>query len=259
MDVQAYLARVAYDGPTMPSAANLRALHRQHLFTVPFENLDIALGIPIVLDTARLYDKIVTRRRGGFCYELNGLFCALLRELGYEVEMLSARVRREDGGFGQEFDHMLLRVRLEEPWLADVGFGESFLSPLPMRADGGEAVNGYRYWVSRQNGDWELCRKDSNGEAPLYRFHDVSRQLYEYEAMCRYHQTSPESHFTRNHVCTRATPDGRITFSGKRFILTHHGMREERLLGGEDEVRECLREHFGVEFDQKADIAALAA
>src|ERR1035438_798540 len=109
MDVESYLRRIEDDGPRQPSSATLRGLHRQHLFTVPFENLDIALKTPIWLDLALLYDKIVRRRRGGFCYELNGLFCGLLIALGFRVQMLSARVRRDDGGFGPAFDHMLLR------------------------------------------------------------------------------------------------------------------------------------------------------
>src|SRR5271169_327828 len=133
MDVQAYLQRIEYDGPRRPSAACLRALHRQHLFTVPFENLDIPLGNPIVLDLAHLFDKIVVRRRGGFCYELNGLFGELLTAMGFKVQMLAARVHRDDGPFGPEFDHMLLKVELEEPWLADVGFGESFVNPIVFR------------------------------------------------------------------------------------------------------------------------------
>src|ERR1700757_3972846 len=104
MDVPAYLRRIDYDGPVEPSFQTLRALHRQHLYTVPFENLDIALGVPIVLESGRLYDKIVIRRRGGFCYELNGLFCELLKQLGFRVDMLSARVHRADGSFSREFD-----------------------------------------------------------------------------------------------------------------------------------------------------------
>src|SRR5271169_1958548 len=147
MDVEAYLQRIEYGGPRQPSAACLRALHRQHLFTVPFENLDIPLGNPISLDLAQLYDKIVVRRRGGFCYELNGLFCELLTAMGFQVQMLSARVCRAAGGFGPEFDHMLLKVELEEPWLADVGFGESFIHPIAFRAGGGDEVNGRRYSV----------------------------------------------------------------------------------------------------------------
>jgi N-hydroxyarylamine O-acetyltransferase len=259
MDVESYLLRIAYDGSRVPSAASLRSLHRQHLFTVPFENLDVALHTPIQLDPDLLFGKIVRRRRGGFCYELNSLFAELLKALGYRVQLLSARVRHEDGGFGPEFDHMLLKVELEEPWLADVGFGESFLSPIPLRPDGADAVNGHRYWVSVHRDQWELCRHDKDGEVALYRFHDVPRQLSDYAELCTFHQTSPDSHFTRNRVCSRAMPDGRVTLSGMRLILTQNGNREERLLSGEAELRLCLRDHFGIEFDAATDISPLMA
>src|SRR5689334_21580804 len=112
MDVQAYLHRIGYHGGLEPTAANLRDLHRAHRVAVPFENLDIHVGRPIVLDQDALFDKIVTRRRGGFCYELNGLFAVLLRALGFDVALLSAGVARADGGFGPEFDHLTLLVRV---------------------------------------------------------------------------------------------------------------------------------------------------
>jgi N-hydroxyarylamine O-acetyltransferase len=127
MNVEDYLQRLGYNGDRIPNAETLRNLHHAHLLAVPFENLDIHLGRPIVLDEKSLYEKIVRRRRGGFCYEANGLFAALLRELGFNVALLSARVM--DGGkLGPEFDHLTLLVQLEERWLADVGFGDSFLS-----------------------------------------------------------------------------------------------------------------------------------
>ena len=110
MDIHAYLSRIGYRGTLEPSAATLHALQQAHLLAVPFENLDIHLGRPIVLDQTALFDKIVARRRGGFCYELNGLFAVLLRELGFEVTLLSAGVARASGGFGPEYDHLTLLV-----------------------------------------------------------------------------------------------------------------------------------------------------
>jgi N-hydroxyarylamine O-acetyltransferase len=250
MDVDAYCARIEYDGPRRPSLETLRGLHRSHLYTVPFENLDIALGVPVILERGRLYDKIVARRRGGFCYELNGLFYELLLALGFRVAMLSGCVRRDDGGFGPDFDHMLLKVELPDPWLADVGFGESFVDPLPLRAGVAESENGHLFGVKPENGGWELHRCDSDGtEVPLYRFSDVPHQLSEYIPMCEYHQTSPESSFTRRRICTIAKPDGRITLAGMRLIETKSGIRRETLLTTEAELRSCLGKQFGVELD----------
>jgi N-hydroxyarylamine O-acetyltransferase len=257
MDVETYLRRIEYDGPRQPSSATLRDLHRQHLFTVPFENLDIHLGTRIVLEPARLYDKIVRRHRGGFCYELNSLFGDLLRALGFEVQMLSGRVRREDGGFGPEFDHMLLKVELEEPWLVDVGFGDSFVDPIIFRSGGADQVDGHRYVVLPVGNEWELLREDNKGNVPLYIFHDRPHELREYEPMCHFHQTSPESHFTRNWICSRATADGRITLANMRLIVTSGNERQELPISTETDLRRCLREYLGVELDGSSDVSRL--
>ena len=122
VDVAAYLDRIGYRGATDPTAENLRALQSAHLFSVPFENLDISLGRKITVQQESILNKVVGLRRGGFCYELNGAFAALLREFGFDVTLLSARVARANGGEGPEFDHLTLLVDVAEPWLADVGF-----------------------------------------------------------------------------------------------------------------------------------------
>ena len=252
MDVGQYLRRIEYDGPRQPSCAALRGLHRQHLFAVPFENLDIALKTPICLDLALLYDKIV---RDVESY-LRRIEYELLIALGFRVQMLSARVRRDDGGFGPEFDHMLLRVDLEEPWLVDVGFGDSFVDPIVFRAGGADQVNGHRYQVSPFEDEWQLLRQDDKGEVPLYSFRDVPRQLSEYEEMSTFHQTSPDSGFTKGWICSKATRDGHITLANGRLIVTA-GDREESMLGSNDEVRRCLRDLFAIEFDDSVDLSRL--
>jgi N-hydroxyarylamine O-acetyltransferase len=257
MDVEAYLRRIDYHGPRQPSSTALRELHRQHLFTVPFENLDIPLRIPISLDLLQIYDKIVGRRRGGFCYELNGLFGELLTALGFRVQMLSARVRREDGGFGAEFDHMLLKVEMDEPWLVDVGFGDSFVDPIVFRSGGADQVNGHRYVVLPLDDEWQLLRQDENGDVPLYAFRDLPHQLSEYQEMCLFQQSSPESHFTKSWICSRATPEGRVTLANMRLIVTREEKREEIPLSTEDDLRRCLLEYMGVELDASAPLANL--
>ncbi|MBI3162163.1 MAG: arylamine N-acetyltransferase, partial [Chloroflexi bacterium] len=131
MDVSSYLDRINYHGSTEPTIETLRGLHRAHLLTVPFENLDIQRGRRIVLDEAALFEKIVVNRRGGFCYELNSLFTSLLRQMGFDVTVFSANVLH--GGIPAEIDHLTLLIQLEERWIADVGFGDS--SRLPLRLD----------------------------------------------------------------------------------------------------------------------------
>ena len=137
MDEQAvnlYLQRIGADRPDGATAESLRRLHAAHLFAVPFENLSIHLGQPILLDEASLLDKIVGRKRGGFCYELNGAFGLLLSALGYDVALLAARVFGDDG-VGPLFDHLVLRVATPAFWLVDVGFGEHSLHPLRLEPD----------------------------------------------------------------------------------------------------------------------------
>ncbi|HXM23082.1 MAG TPA: arylamine N-acetyltransferase [Terriglobales bacterium] len=247
LNVPAYLDRIAYDGPIAPTPEVLRNLHRAHLFSVPFENLDIALGRKIVCDEAAFIRKIVERRRGGFCYELNGAFAGLLRAIGFQVTLLSARVPREDGSDGPEFDHLALRVDLDEPWLADVGFGDSFLDPLELRSGAEQSHDGRTYRVVDYGNSLHMERAERDGAwKQQYSFTLTPRSLNDFAAMCHYHQTSPESPFTRKSVCSRATADGRITVAERNLILTRNGIREERLLASDSEWRAVLKEYFEI-------------
>lgn len=247
MDVKAYLKRIDYTGPTAPGAETLRQLHLAHLSAVPFENLSIHAGEPIVLSDDSLFEKIVKRRRGGFCYELNGLFAALLRALGFEVTMLSAAVAKADGVFSPDFAHMTLMVTLSDRWLVDVGFGDSFLEPLRLdeASEQRQGTSAYRIVCE---GEYRILEQQLDQEEwkPQYRFTLNPHQYPDYAEMCRYHQTSPQSHFTQARICSRATPDGRISLSDLRFIETVSGQRQERLLTGEKEYATILRNHFGV-------------
>ena len=242
-----YLQRVGYAGSRQPTAETLRNLHRAHMLSVPFENLDISLGRKILCEEDTFLRKIVERRRGGFCYELNGAFAALLRGLGFRVTLLSARVPRDDGSSSPEFDHLALRVDLEEPWLADVGFGDLFNEPLRLRIGGEQEQDGRRFRIVKQDGRLQLDRTEPDGSwKPQYSLTFAPRRLDEFAPMCHYHQTSPESPFTRKKVCSMATPDGRITISDKKLIITSNGEKRERRLNSEDEWKIALQEHFGV-------------
>lgn len=247
LDVPAYLARINYSGSTAPTLETLCAVHRAHLLTVPFENLDIALGRKIAVDEEVTVRKVVQLRRGGFCYELNGAFAGLLRALGFRVTLLSARVIGESGRESPEFDHLTLRVDLEEPWLADVGFGDSFLEPLRLRSDLEQVDAAGRFRLIKSNERLQLQRAE--GDAcwkPQYSFSLEPHRLEDFAPMCHYHQTSPDSHFTQNRICSRATLEGRITLSGMKLIITRAGQREEKLLHSEEERLTILQEQFGI-------------
>jgi N-hydroxyarylamine O-acetyltransferase len=247
MEIAAYLARIGFTGPTQLTAETLRALHLAHLYTVPFENLDIFLRREIVCDEQRFFHKIVELQRGGFCYELNGAFAALLRRLGFRVTLLSARVSREDGGASPDFDHLALRVDLDEPWLVDVGFGDSFLEPLRLKPEIEQEQDGGRFRMAAVGDVLIVQRKLAEGIwKSLYQFTLQPRQLADFEARCRFQQTSPESHFTRQRVCTLPTSNGRITLSGLNLIRTTGEVREECTLRDEEEWRVTLLAYFGV-------------
>ena len=250
MNLVAYLERIDYHGSLEPTAATLRALHVTHLQHVPFENLDIHRRRLFGLDPTALFDKIVTHRRGGFCYELNGLFALLLEQLGFEVIRLAARVVDKEGDLGPALDHLTLRVRcakaVDSLWLVDVGFGDSFLEPLRFDEQG-EQLDGLRaYRIEHDEANRWVWERDYNGTSTRqYCFDLQPRQLSDFAAMCVWQQTSPDSGFTQRRICTRATADGRLTLSDLRLISTVCGQRSEHVIR-EEEYTAVLREQFGI-------------
>ena len=248
MNINAYLKRINYSGSLAPTAETLRALQVAHLKTVPFENLSIHAKEPIVLEENALFAKIVERRRGGYCYEANGLFAALLRALGFDVAMLAAGVAKKEGGFGPQFDHMTLIVTLVERWLSDVGFGDSFVEPLLLDSRE-EQLQGSRSFRIVDDGDHLILMRRNEGSdwQPQYRFTLQPYTFADYEETSMWHQTSPDSHFTQNRICSLATDDGRVTLTGMRLITTSgpQQLREERTLT-EEEYNRILHDQFGI-------------
>jgi len=244
--VDAYLDRIGAVRPDRADAAALRELQLCHLRTVPFENLSIHLGEEIRLVEDFLVEKVVTRQRGGFCYELNGAFAALLTALGYRVTLLAARVADGDR-FGPPFAHLGLRVDLDEPWLVDVGFGR--FTHHPLRLDSREPQPdpaGTFEIVDGPDGDLDVLREGQ----PEYRLERRPRALAHFAPTCWYQRTSPESPFTRSLVCTRLTGSGRITLSGATLIDTAGGHRDERIIDSADEVLAVYRDVFGIVLDR---------
>lgn len=256
MEPLSYLTRISHQPPGEADLPALRSLHLAHLRSAPFENLDIHLDRPIRLDLEHLFTKIVLARRGGFCYELNGLFAWLLRQLGFRVTLLSAGVVRADGSFGPEFDHLVLRVQLpggasDDAWLADVGFGDSFLEPLPLVPDLVSEQAGLAFNLELHEGRFHLMRREADaGWRPQYRFTPDERALEDFESMCTYHQRSPASSFTQHCTATIATDGGRITLADLRLITTRDRMKEERPIIDRRDYADVLFRHFGIELPQ---------
>lgn len=253
MKIQTYLERVGYDKPVRLDAGSLFGLHRTHLLTVPFENLDIHAGIPIKLTERALWDKIILRRRGGFCYELNGMFAWLLKKIGFEVTYLNGRVyNRYNGKRGREYDHLALLVRIpmeKQYWLSDVGFGDSFFEPLLFGYNGDQAQGARAFRLEPVANGFDLVRRDFDRGWSRQYFFDLQPRSFpnDYEAACFYHQTSPKSSFTRERVVSLATPDGRISLDSNNLTITINGKRIKRQLKSEAEFQEFLKGYFGVE------------
>ncbi|MEJ2760911.1 MAG: arylamine N-acetyltransferase [Gammaproteobacteria bacterium] len=240
MDLEACLSRIGYEGPREPDLATLAALQEAFLRTVPFENLDIHLGRPIVLETERFYAKIVDERRGGFCYECNGLFHAMLGAMGFEVRYLAAAMLLERS-VPMDFGHMVLLVRLDGDYLVDVGNGQSCL--VPLRLDGGRASSeGIEYEVRPYDGGHALFYREGGGEwKPRYRFTTTSRELPEFTGLCRWHQTSPRSRFTRHRLATIAANGGRVTLVDTELTVAEGKTQRVKRLTGAAEYGAALQ------------------
>jgi N-hydroxyarylamine O-acetyltransferase len=247
MDTKQYLERIKYVGLLNPTSEVLSKLQLMHLMNVPFENLDIHNKTKI--DLKNLFDKIVTRKRGGFCYELNGLFYELLKEIGFTVKMISARVYDKKKEYSPEFDHMAIVGSIKnDNYLVDVGFGEFAFSPIKIELNK-ETIDPrgiFRIDILDENYK-TVAKKNAEGKLiPEYTFSEKERQLEEFYARCYYHQTSNESHFTQNRICSLPTKDGRITLTGNTLKITENGIVKERHLNNEQEIQQELWNYFGI-------------
>lgn len=240
-----YLARVGFGGALAATADTLRALHRAHLLAIPYENLDIHLGRTLSLDPEVIFDKLVVQRRGGWCYEMNGLFARVLDSLGFDVHYLSGAVGRAARGDSVEGNHLVLLVTLDRPWIVDVGFGDGFLEPLPLVP--GDYHQGFLdYRVAQVGARWIVYCHEYAG-ADSFDFTLAPRRLADFSRQCHELQTSPESSFVKNTVCQRFVPGGFVTLRGAvlRHVtaagVTTHTVTRAR------EYCDVLRDTFGLE------------
>jgi N-hydroxyarylamine O-acetyltransferase len=248
MDMKLYFDRIKYRGSIDATFEVLSNLQLMHLMNVPFENLDIQNHIKIDLDN--LFNKIVIRKRGGFCYELNGLFYKLLKEIGFTVKMVSARVYNTNAkNYSPEFDHMALIVSIkDDQYLVDVGFGEFALGPIKMEPDRetNDITGIFRIELFDDNYK-AVEKKNIEGKfIPEYIFSEKERQTEEFYQRCYYHQTSKESHFTQKKICSLPTQNGRTTLTGNTLKITEKGIVTEKNLDNEQEVRQVLSVYFGI-------------
>jgi N-hydroxyarylamine O-acetyltransferase len=246
MDVAAYLTRIGAPRPVAPTSASLAVLHRAHVRSVPFEDYDIHTGVAISLDPEALEHKIVHRRRGGYCYELNGLFGALLRELGFAVTPVAAFSLDDGGTRGPEVDHLRLLVdAVDGNWVVDVGNGARWPIPVPRRP----GVHG-RVQV-RRDGDvwWTTERRDDGRWERGWAWTPRPRELDDFAERNRYQQYDPASDFVGRRLAVLATPAGRISLLNGVFSELDNGARTEREVTAAEEWA-VLADRFGIVLDR---------
>ncbi len=248
MNPQDYLRRIGL-GDWTPAVdhAGLALLQKSHQERVPFENLDIYWKVPIAIDSERFFTKIVENGRGGFCYELNGLFNELLQALGFETRLISARVANGDG-HGPEFDHAAIVVRLgDDELLTDVGFGSFTAEPLRYVLDKEQNDRNGTFMIRRFADDQlEVVQQVESEWKSQYIFTDTPRELSEFARMCEFQQTSPDSHFTKGAMCSIMTSDGRKTLTDKKFIVTSAGEKSETNIESAADFERILLAEFGI-------------
>ena len=249
MEIERYLERIGYKGNTRPTLELLTLLQKKHLLSVPFENLDIHYKVPIELNTRDIYEKIITKRRGGFCYELNSLFGELLKSLGFDVKMISARVfSQEKQIFSPEFDHLAIIAKIDSiDYLTDVGFGEFAFTPLKIELNTIQDDERGAFMIERYDDRYyKVAKRVTENWIPEYMFTLKERELSEFGEMCHYNQTSPLSHFTQNKFCSLATEKGRITVTTHKIKITEGDTVTELAVNSEEEFLEALDCYFRI-------------
>jgi N-hydroxyarylamine O-acetyltransferase len=237
------LRRIEYGGPLAPTRQTLHHLHRAHLLAIPFENIDVQLRVRNPFDLDTVFDKLVEQQRGGWCYEMNGLFGWALRELGFNVEFAAGAANRKKNGDTALMNHLVLIVHLDEPYLADVGFGNGALTPAPLR-EGSFHDGRFEFRLGREGEWWRFYNHRQDGST-----YDFTEQPYAYgdfEAKARLLATTAESSFVQNLVVMKATDDGFIHLVNT--VLQVHSSTEilEETAPNPDEFSRILKQYFNL-------------
>ncbi|GET35055.1 acetyltransferase [Prolixibacter bellariivorans] len=248
IDTEAYLHRIGLNNQASVSFQSLTQLQKAHLLHIPFENLDIHQNVPIQLNIDRIYNKVVNQHRGGFCYELNGLFYELLKTLDFEVRRISARVYH-DGEYAPEYDHLAIVATIDgKEYLTDVGFGEFTFSPLQLDTTEPQHDERGTFRVDRyEKIYYRVSRQEKEDWKPVYIFENKHRKFQEFATMCHYHQTSPESHFKQKRMITLPTNGGRITLTDDLLkISRNQETTKEKPVTCKEDFDTLLFTYFGL-------------
>ncbi|ERJ12166.1 arylamine N-acetyltransferase family protein [Haloplasma contractile] len=253
MDIKQYLKRIGLNHNIDVTLDTLKKIHRQHLLTVPFENLDIHIKGELNTDSESLFKKIVKQNRGGICYELNWLFHRLLKEIGFQTTVVGAKVASEKDN-GTYFDHVVVIVDLNETkYLVDVGFGKHFLEPVTFVENSVyKDPKGLFKLVKKDDNLYVLTnyneKSDSYKEA--YTFKYEPKRIEDFNVRKTYYVKSDDSHFKKNLICSRETEDGRISLKQDRVIITREGMKEQYPVKTFNDYNHYLKQYFNIELSE---------
>lgn len=249
MQLSAYLQRIGFSGDPRPDLQTLSRIHRQHLAAIPYENLDVQLGRRVGFEVDAIYRKLVGARRGGWCYEMNGLLAWALERIGFRVMRLAGAVVRDQVGDTSIGSHLALCVQLDELYLADVGFGDGLIEPVPIR----EAVfrqDALEFRLERVDESWWRFHNQPHGGAPSFDFQLQEAPAERLAMRCEWLQAAPQSPFVLNAVCQRYV-DGQLeVLRGRVLKRIRAGSVESRTIDSFRDYELVLREVFNIELPE---------
>jgi N-hydroxyarylamine O-acetyltransferase len=243
-----YFDRIGYNGPTAPTLETLRGLHRAHAFTIPFENLDIHMGRKISLEPEALIDKLIYQRRGGYCYEMNGLFALALEELGFKFDRLAGRIKFNSPTLRPR-THQLALVYIDGgTWICDVSYGtHNLIEPLPFID--GHVAQQYteQFRVMFVDKHSFLIQGFLQGEwKDFYHAYLDPQVPIDFTLANFYNSNFPESNFVQRRICTRPTPEGRLAMTNDYLKIVADGETTEIYARDLDHYLELLNTYFGI-------------
>ncbi len=245
MTLADYLERINFSGPVRADLATLNALHAAHLQAIPFENIDVLLQRPSTQDVEAIFDKLVTRRRGGWCYEMNGLFGWVLAQIGFDVRRISAGVRRAVAGDEMLGNHLCLMVRLDQDYLVDVGFGGGQYSAIPMMPGVTNQPPKQMALVDLGDGYWRM-HEGGPRAAHCYDFApdqcDENLLAERFDFQCN----NPASIFRQNLSVNRRSGRNMLRIRSRLYEVFKPGHKNTRVLASADELLDVLASDFGL-------------
>jgi len=252
MRLDAYLDRIGFDGAAAANLETFRALHRAHALTLSYENLDVQMKTPVTRDPEAAFEKIVRRGRGGWCYEMNGLLGAALKEIGFDVAFLAGGVMRDQMGDQVVGNHLVLLLRLDgEDWIGDVGFGDGLIEPARLR-EGPTNGNPLHCTLHPVGGGWWRYVNDPRSGGPTFDFNPAISDEALLEKNCRFLQTDPASPFVQNAVVQRWKDDTHLSMRGRAFRALSPGTEEKRLIASANDYVDVLKTSFGIDYPEAA-------